>query len=249
MIALLLILGAIWLSRRSLNPDSKLATNLYSYLGTNDVNVCGGLNNYADELVSSEDLSEDLKICSAYTRVSENDITTMKIDKSKKNNTCSINNDIVFATDNYEDDICTVTKIDAKKINDEYKTIYGSDIKENQKFQYNSTTVCYYSEDAYYCGLGESYTYTIGAEPHTYRSIKQVKKSSNKIIIYDYFLKIVNDECYGSFTTDKTIDKCNDEYNSNKMDYKFLKKYGTLYKHTYQKNGKNYYWVSSEPVD
>ena len=43
---------------------------------------------------------------------------------------------------------------------------------------------------------------------------------------------------------------CTSEFKSNsKINYNFLKKYGTLYKHTFKKADKDsYFWVESEPV-
>ena len=117
-------------------------------------------------------------------------------------------------------------------------------------FQLDGANICYYDNDNYYCGLSEQFTYTFGAEPHTYRAIKKAYKKGNKIIIYDYFLKTINDECYKYFTSDDKNDKCSKKLKEVKeVDYSFLKKYGSLYKHIFQKNGDTYKWVSSEVVD
>mgnify|MGYP004485756019 FL=1 len=130
--------------------------------------------------------------------------------------------------------------------------MFGSDISEYKQFQYDGATICYVKDDAYYCGLSETFTYSIGAEPHTYRAIKDAYKKGDELIIYDYFLKVINDECFTSYMDATKNDKCSTNYSelTNKdMTYKFLKKNGTLYKHTFKKDGKSYYWVSSKPVN
>lgn len=238
----------IVLNSQKLDADSKEVQELYSFLGSNDLQVCEGLLNYSDREINYDTLSTEAKICLAYSLVDENNINTLKIDKTKKNNTCSINDKIKFATDNYEDKICTVSKIDKETLNNQYKKMYGKDIEDYKEFSFDASTTCIYDDGNYYCGLKENYTYTIGAEPTTYRSIKKVDNKKDEIIIYDYFLKIVNNECYSSYVNEKKDDKCTDKYEVNKdMKYSFLKKYGTLYKHTFKKQDNNYYWVSSEP--
>ena len=75
---------------------------------------------------------------------------------------------------------------------------------------------------------------------------------AHELIIYDYFLKVINDECFTSYMDTTKNDKCSTNYSelTNKdMTYKFLKKNGTLYKHTFKKDGKSYYWISSKPVN
>ena len=246
---ILLIIIIIFIKQRNLNTESNLVQEIYSYLGNNDLQVCNGLVNYDSKSVSYKDLSIENKICIAYSLLNEDELTTMKIDKTKKNNICSVSDDFKFATDNYEDDICTITKVDAEKVNKQYEKMYGEKIADYAKFQYDDTTICYYYDGNYYCGLAETYTYTVGAEPHTYRSIEKAIKNKDEIIIYDYFLKIVNNECYENYIDDTKNEKCSKAYEKdNKIDYKYLKKYGTLYKHTFKKDDKNYYWTKSEPI-
>lgn len=247
-IALVIVL--IYHNTHTLKTDSKEVLKLYDYLGSNDLEMCNGLIVYGEKKITSSDLENETKICLAYTLLGEDDSTSLKIDKSKKNNTCTMDGDIVFATDDYEEEVCTITKIDATKVNEKYKEMYGTEIENYIPFQMNNTTICFYSEEGtYYCGLSETYTYTIGAEPHTYRSMSKVTKSGNELIIYDYILKIINDECYTSYTGSTKNDNCSKNYvASEDLSYSFIKKYGTKYKHIYKKDGKDYHWVSSEPV-
>ena len=95
----------------------------------------------------------------------------------------------------------------------------------------------------------ESFTYTIGAEPQTYRTIKNASKKNDEIIIFDYFMKIVNNECFTTYDGNNKNNNCSNVFNEDiKVDYDFLKKYGTLYKHTFKESNGSYYWVKSEPV-
>lgn len=236
---------------KAISSNSSLVNELYTYLGQNDLTYCDGLSVYNDELVDYESLDNSTRLCNVTAALyTDNDLTTMKIDKSKKNNTCSIDDRIVFATDNYEDEVCTVYRIETKKIQERYKEVYGKEIESTDTFNLNSTTVCYPGDEYYYCGLAETFTITVGAEPETFRSIKQATEKNNKIIIYDYFIKVVNEECYTSYAGDTKNSSCTSEFKSNsKINYNFLKKYGTLYKHTFKKADKDsYFWVESEPV-
>ena len=74
-------------------------------------------------------------------------------------------------------------------------------------------------------------------------------EKSSKIVIYDYFIKINNNECY-SDVNGTLNEKCTQAYDKDtKIDIRFLKKYGTKYKHTYMKNADGTYsWISSEPI-
>ena len=197
---------------KSLDPNSDLVTEIYSYIGNNDLEVCNGLATYAEDEVNYDKLDNSMRICTAYSLLELDDTAMLKIDKSQKNNTCSVGESITFATDNYEDDICTVTKISSAEVNAQYKKMYGKEIESYDQFQYNDTTVCYYEDGYYYCGLAEEYTTTFGGEPHTFRSIKSATKEDDQIIIYDYFLKVVNDECYTSYTGETKNDKCSENY-------------------------------------
>lgn len=238
------------LKGKSLNTESPTVTDLYSYLGSNNLEVCSGLATYDVDGANYDSLDNKTRICMAYSLLELDDSSILKIDKTKKNNTCSVGENITFATDNYEGDICTVTKVSADSVSKQYEKMYGKPIESFDEFQYNATTICYYEDGYYYCGLSEQYTATIGNEPHTFRTIKSAKEKDDTITIYDYFVKIVGNECYTSYNQDEKNGKCTDNYTENmEVDYKFLKKYGTAYKHTFKKDGDNYHWVKSELVE
>lgn len=249
---LFILIGILFIifKEKSINSNSNLINDIYRYIGNNDLQVCSGLSAYNKEKVEFDDLKNTDRLCMSYSLIDKNKSSVVKVDKRKKNNTCSVSDGLVFATDNYEDDICTLSKIDAKIVEEEYKSVYGKSLEKHESFQYDNATICQYekSDNSYYCGLSETFTHTIGAEQHTYRSIAKAKENGNKIIIYDYFLKTIDKKCYTSFTENVENSKCTNNY-TDKINYKFLKKYGSYYKHTFEKDkDDNYYWVSSEPV-
>ena len=249
LIILVIIVVIIFMFKsKSLNPESDDITKIYNYLGTNDLDICNGLYAYDENEVNYDTLDNKWRICNAYNNLNVGEETVIKIDKTKKDNNCRVGENITFATDNYNSDVCTISKVSSEEVNSEYKKIYGRDIENYETFDYNDTTICYYEDDYYYCGLKESYTTTIGAEPSTYRSIQKAVQNDDEIIIYDYFLKVVNNECLTSFTGNTKNDECSTDYNEDtKINYSYLKKYGTRYKHTFKKSGDDYYWVKSEP--
>lgn len=248
-VVLIIIIIVLFIKNgRPLSGKNKLVTELYSYVGKNDLEKCGGMIAYDKEKVNVDKLSKETKICLAYTLI--NDKEEVKLDKDKKTKTCTLNSDLVFAVDNYEDDICTIDKVRSTEVSAKYKNMFGEELTDYTGFQLDGANICYYDSDNYYCGLSEQFTYTFGAEPHTYRAIKKAYKKGNKIIIYDYFLRTINDECYKYFTTDDKNDKCSKKLkNIKNIDYNFIKKNGSLYKHVFQKSGDTYKWVSSEVVD
>ena len=186
---LIAIVVIIFKKGKPLNTNGKVVKDLYSYVGNNNLEKCGGLVFYSDEEINYDKLSNETKLCLAYTKVNDEDKEELKVDKAKKGNTCSLKDSLVFATDNYEDKICTLSKTNKNLVNENYKKMFGKSIENYDKFQLDNTTICYYDEDNYYCGLSEKYTYTIGAEPHTYRTIKSAYKKGDEIAIYDYFLR------------------------------------------------------------
>lgn len=250
-IVLLIILLAIFLFKgQKLDTNSTLINNLYNYLGSNDLEVCNGLQVYSDKEVNYDSLDNKTRLCTAYRLLDDENISVKEYEETE-DETCNINENITYATDNYDSDKCSVEQINKDDLNNKYKEIFGKDISDESEFSVNYNTICYSDEDNYYCGLAESYTKTFGAEPHTYRTIKDAYKKGDEVIIYDYFLKIVNGECYNSYVNGTTNNNCTNElpeeeedYN---IDYDFLKKYGTLYKHTFKQSGDTYYWVSSIP--
>ena len=230
---------------KRIDPNSKQVSELYTYLGSNDPNYCEGIITYDSKKITYTKIKDKIKVCNAFINSSEDDIDIIKIDKTKKNNNCTIGN-VTFATEKTDDDVCTVQRIKTKKLKETYKKIYGKEMNNTKSFDLNSTTICYPDNDYYYCGLKEKFTYIIGAETKTYRNIT---KKHDYLYIYDYFIKTEDNECYLDFKTNKSNPKCSKNLKDNKkIDYSFIKMNGKKYKHTFKKINKNYSWVSSEPL-
>lgn len=256
-VLILVILGILIFRGKKVDAKSDLVKELYSYTGSNDLSRCNGLINYTDKKVDYDTLDTESKICLAYSLLDGKKTDTLKIDTTKKNNNCSINENVVFSADTDEFNMCTVTRVKISDIKEMYQKIYNKELSDYPEFHLDNQTVCYYSDDNYYCGIyaGEI-KITVGNEPQTYRSISKVLEKGSELVIYDRFVKIIGDKCYKYYTTEDINDKCtanlkDDTFksdNDSKKQAKYLNKYGIEYKHVYEKVGYNYYWVSSEPL-
>ena len=247
-IVLLIIIILILLVKKGLpvsssNKDVKAA---YAYVSNKNLERCNGLVMYDKKKVTKDTLENATKICMSYNLL-DKEGEEVVLEKTKKKTTCTLADDMVFALDNYEGDICTVSKISKDDVHKKYKEVFGEELILDESFTLDNVSVCHYNEGYYYCGLSETYTYVYGAEPHTYRTIKSAYKKDDKLVIYDYFLRVINDECYTSYMTNEKNDKCTKRYDADEdMSYGFMKKNATVYKHTFQKSGDSYFWVSSE---
>ena len=233
---------------KSLATDNKLVKELHGYLMPTDLNNCDGLSNYADKKITTKDLDDTTKLCLAYQKINTKNAPVEEYDKTKKKETCNVDN-MIFGSEENEDK-CSVVKIKKNIIEKTYQKLFGENINTKDAFNYDNSHICYLKDDYYYCGKSETYTYVIDGTTAIYRIIDKAIEKGSTITIYDYFLKINSDECYKNYTTLDKNDNCTKNYNEkSKIDYNFMKKYGTMYKHIYQKdkNG-NYYWVSSTPV-
>ena len=220
---------------------------IYNYFTTDDLNNCHGLFQYSDSLVEYESIDSDILLCVAYHKT---EITGEKevLKVSKKKTTCKKDNMIFRADDGKKE--CTINKIDRSLIDSTYKKIFGKDVVYTDKFMIDGMNNCYLNNDYYYCGLSEEFTYILNGSS-VYRIIdKYEEKSSNEIVIYDYFIKVNDTLCYSNYVKNTINTKCSDKYNkNNKINYQFMKKYGTSFKHVFKLAEDNtYYWVSSEPI-
>lgn len=249
---IIIIIAVILFNGQKLNTNSTIVNQLYDYLGSSDLEICSGLNVYGEELVTYDDINNATRLCNAYVLLEESKMEEVILEKDEDDEEICTLDDFTYATDNYEEDECTLIKISEENLNSAYKKLYGKEIEENEEFLINYNTICNFKNDTYYCGLLETFTKTFGSEPHTFRAIKKAYKKGDEIIIYDYFIRIANYECYNSYTGKTTNNNCtnslpeNDNYDF--VDYDFVKKYGTEYKHIFKKQNNYYYWVSSEPI-
>ncbi len=237
------------INKDEISTSSAKVQELYNYFSTEDLNNCEGLFTYQDSKVDNKSVKADLKKCLAYNKATLGEVETLTLKQKKKTETC-VQDDMTFRIDE-DSSNCTVTKVSKDIINKEYVKLFGEEINDAESFKPDNYHICYLKDNEYYCGLAESFTYTLGNDSSIYRVIKKaIEKSSGEVIIHDYFLKINNNACYNSYTTDTENTECTANYKeNNKVDFNFMKHNGQLYKHTFKKaKDGSYYWVSSEPV-
>lgn len=236
-------------NRNNLDPESKLVTELHNYFNSTDLGDCEGLFTYSEDKVDYNDIDAEIKACLAYKKSNiPEDIEKETYDVQKNKNTCKVDGMIFRA--NEDTNKCEVKKIKKSIIDDTYNKIFGKTIESNDSFKVDNLNICYSKDDYYYCGLSETFTYTIGNESIIYRVIDKAVEKGSEIVIYDYFIKINNDNCFKNYTTNTIDQNCTSEYKKIKdLNVEFMKDYGTKYKHTFKKSKNDtYYWVSSEPV-
>lgn len=249
LIVITIILLVVWLTNRNnLETDSKLVTELHNYFSSDDLGNCEGLFTYAEDKIEYKDVNSETRICLAYQKATIKDPELITLKATKKKNTCT--EDGMTFKKNDETNTCSVSKIKRNDIDESYKKLYGKTIEDNDSFRIDNLNICYLKDDFYYCGLSETFTYTLGSESIIYRVMQKAVEKGSDIVIYDYFVKINEDTCFQNYTTTTVNEKCTDEYaNKKEVNYNFMKKYGTEYKHIFKKaKDGTYYWASSEPV-
>ncbi len=247
-ITVIFLIGYRLFNGKSLSTNDKLVKELHGYLMPDDLNNCNGLSNYADKKITVKDIDNDTKLCLAYQKADTKDAEIEEYNKTKKTETCNVHN-MIFGLEENETK-CSIAKIKKEVIESAYQKLFGEKIKTKDAFNYDNSHICYLKDDYYYCGKSETYTYILDGTTAIYRIIEKAIEKGSTITIYDYFLKINSNKCYKNYTTLDENEECSKKYtDKTKIDYKFMKKYGTMYKHIYQKdkNGE-YYWVSSTPV-
>lgn len=248
---IILIITCIFLlGDKKLDLNSQEVKNLYSYLGSENIYLCGGLNVYNTETTTLKDLNKDNTLCMAF--YSLKDLKQEKIKSNKTNKTkdkiCEVGNNIKFVADNK--DTCSYKTLTKEELNKNYRAIYGSNIKKYNNFAISNTETCYLDEEIYYCGEGETYTYALSGEATIYRLIdKAIKQLNGDVTIYDYFLKISDNKCYTSNNNLENSDCTKALKKQKEIDESFIKKYGKIYKHSYKKDKDITYWTKSELKD
>lgn len=249
-ITLIIILTRL-IGGKSLDYDDKNVKELHNYFSSEKLENCEGLFNYTESKITYSDIKTETKLCLAYQKAEIKDSEDITYKPEKKSNLCK-ENGMTFRV-NEETKECNIKKIKQSNIDDSYKKIFGENIEENKEFKVDNLNICYLKDGYYYCGLSEVFTYTLGSESLIYRVINSAIEKGSEIIIKDYFVKVTDNKCFKNYTTATLNDNCTDAYEKSadkKLDYEFMKKYGTEYKHIYKKaNDGTYYWVSSEPTD
>lgn len=235
-------------TRNNLDTSSELVTELHNYFNSEDLSNCEGLFNYGEDKITYENIDTETRLCLAYQKASIEDAETGTMKVTKKKETCT-ENGMTFRMDE-DNDVCSYSKIKQEVIDNSYKKLYGKDIENNEEFKVDGLHICYLKDGYYYCGLSETFTYTLGNESLIYRVIDKAVEKGDKITIYDYFIKLNGESCFKNYTTNTINSKCTEQYKNQKdINYKFLKNYGTKYKHEFKKaEGGTYYWVNSTPL-
>lgn len=250
-IIVVVLLAVIFLGTKTLDTDSDLIEELYTYLGVVDINQCGGLLAYTGSEVTYDSISEENRLCMAYYQLTEDEKAIEISDITTTNDydmsVCEIGEGIRFIS---EDSNCSYEIIAKDTLDEAYSKIYGSTITdEAESFYISSTKACYIEGDTYYCGDAETIEVTLVPESTIYRLIiKASEKMNGDIVITDYYLRITDDKCYQSSSTDSEVSTCSTllEEGDVSIDSDFVQEYGTLYEHIFKldENG-NYYWYTS----
>ena len=254
-ILVILIVFIVLFQDKKLDITSKEVTELYKALGEVDINKCGGLITYIDKTITANDIDINNRLCRTYNSLNDDQINT-QVEKSSKINSngikiCKIGESTTLATTNENETECEYQTIESSKLKESYQMIYGSEISEEDKFYISDKEICIKEGEVYYCGNAENYNVSISPEFTIYRIIdKAIEKTTGELIIYDYFLKISNNICY-STNTNSEVKECSSEIKNkdltNDEAIKIVKKYGSIYKHTFKSDSnKNHYWYKSE---
>ena len=251
LVLLLTVIIAIVATSKGININDATVQNLYNKIDQN-LEYCDGMFLYTDKTIKTKDLTKEQKMCLAFIHVEKDKITTKKLDLKKKKDYCVVEKSSNFLKDE-DDDTCTVKSISSENLYLTYKSIFNEELTENETFKTSDESFCYFNkkENEYICGTANERTIVVGWEPTVYRYIKKATQDDDKIEIYDYFLIINSNRCYknNSQTENK---KCSEKLEKNKkvtINNKFVRDYGTLYKHTFKKgNDNNFYYYSTTPV-
>ncbi len=235
-------------NKRKLSNTSDAVVEVYNYFNTEDLNNCEGLFNYSDRIVKNEDIKIDTKLCVAYQKAELKLEQVKDVKKDKEKDTCTYEG-MTFRLDS-ESKKCDVGRVKANIIDDNYNKIFGGKVEDIESFMSDNTHICYLKDNYYYCGLSVTYTLVLEGNSNIYRTIDKAEEKSGDMIVYDYFMRINDSNCYRYYTTPTINTECNDNLmDRDNIKVNFMKKYGTKYKHVYKKGSNNtYYWVSSEPV-
>jgi len=255
LIVVIIVLGIIF-QDNELDITSKKVTDLHNSLGEANINKCGGLITYSDKAITEKDLESDNRLCMAYYRLEKDQKAENTIKSSGKNESkieiCQVGESTTLATNNDDETECTYETINEVDLKDAYQKLYGNNLPEVESFYISDKKACFKEGEKYYCGDSETYNLSLAPETTIYRIIKSaVEKSNGDIIIYDYFLKVSNTTCYSKNNNEENNECSNNlkdtDLTKDKEVISLVKKYGSVYKHTFKKDkNENYYWFKSE---
>ncbi len=258
-VLVIILILVILTGDKALDVNSKLIKDLYTYLGEADIYHCGGLNAYSGSKETKDSLDNSNLLCMAYYKVDSKDVKeeTEKVTGKNASDTkiCKIGDSVTLTAKDDEKE-CSYKVIDKNKLNEAFKGLYGSDIKDYSEFYITYDEACYLEGDSYYCGKAETFTFSLAKDSEVYRLIAKASKSLNDdIVITDYYLRVSDSKCYLTNGNDSLDNECSaaleklDKSFINLSDEDktdFIKKYGKMYKHTFKtENNKDYYWYQS----
>lgn len=255
-IIIILIFFLVFLSEKKLDIASEEVKKLHESLGDVDINKCGGLITYGDNSITLTDIDVENRLCRAYYDLKENQKKNQKTQSNEKNSDgtriCKVGESTTLATTDENETECAYNVIEISDLKESYGNIYGNTMNEEDKFYISDKEICIKEGEKYYCGNAETYKISITPEATIYRIInKAIKRLNGDIVVYDYFLKISNNACY-SKNTNTENKECSDEIKEKELSkdeevIEIVKKYGTIYKHTFKQNkNKNHYWEKTE---
>ncbi len=235
--------------KKPIDANQKYVQDLYAYLGDTNINMCGGLLTYSDKIVTENDISIENKLCNTYRLLDKTEFVKESLEKVKKQEYCEFNENIRFKIDDEKSNNCTITKFSADKIGKMYQNIYNKKIDNYITFKYDTDYKCIYEEKNYFCGLGEEKVITYSTNiSDVYRLIESAYTKGNELVIEDYFLRVVDNTYYKSYTKSDSIE-CEIKNDDNIITNEILESCGTLYKHTFKKINDTYYWLNSKPIE
>ena len=258
-IIVLIGIATIVISDKPLDINSEEITKLYSYLGEVDIYHCGGLNAYSKDSISASDIEAENKLCMAYYNLNQDNITsnTLKVTGTNEYDTkyCKLN-ELTFATAD-DSEVCSYEELDANSLDKAYEDLYGTkpETSDEESFYITSKKMCTKEGEKYYCGEATSYNVAIMPEADIYRlKTKAIIKNNGDIVISDYFLKISDNKCYLTTTSEEESSKCTSKLKeigdfsqlSEEKQIEFVRDYGALYKHTFKESKTGHYYLKSE---
>lgn len=236
----------------NLSLNGELTTELYSYIGNDQVTNCDDDLFYLSEGVTYDSLDASALICNAYLFI-ESSGEELEVNESSEEGTCEI--DALLLSTDYGSDVCTATKYDVDELSDAYYTIYGKTLETYESFSLSNGDICEFnvSDSNYYCYASTDEVAVSFNSTITYRLLKNsVDVYDGTIVIRDYFLNINSSTCYEDITIDNKNYDCTyavEDFSELQIDTNFMKTYGSIYEHTFTKdvNG-DYHWISTTKI-
>lgn len=235
----------------NINLSDDLVSELYSYIGNDQISNCNDPLFYESGIVNREESDSSALLCNAYLQLT-NSLETVEIEENEEGS-CSI--DALLLVTDYNSDVCTATKFSLDTIKDVYFSIYGQTLTEYVSFELSNDKICEYNaEDGFYYCFNASDEMTVSlVSSITYRLLKSaVKVYDGTFVIRDYFININDSNCYHDLANLNKHYTCTNYIVDNpdvQIDSLFMRTYSGLYEHTFKSDDNGgYYWISSKKI-